>query len=189
MADIRILVEGADKLSQALKQFPRETKRYIQAAGKEAASEVLNTQGLQRYPPATEANQPGRISIATQEPMGYYQRGKGWWYPVMRKSEGYTGIARNTTRTIRRATGVAGYRLQPTSERYGTQFYTKADGYATEIGNRASYARWLAGDDQAQLSAARGWRRLLDVVQKKLPRIMEIYDGWVAKLIKDLKLD
>jgi hypothetical protein len=37
------------------------------------------------YDPESEANRPGRYSVATKEPMGYYERGQGWWYPVMQK--------------------------------------------------------------------------------------------------------
>lgn len=35
------------------------------------------------YPPASEANQPGRVN-AEGEPLGYYERNRGWWYPVKR---------------------------------------------------------------------------------------------------------
>lgn len=35
------------------------------------------------YAPASEANQPGRVN-AEGEPLGYYERNRGWWYPVKR---------------------------------------------------------------------------------------------------------
>jgi len=74
MADefITVDVQGVDKLVKAIEQFPKHTARYLDAAGKEASERViLPTQGLKRYPPATEANLP---------PTPYYIRGKGTQY-------------------------------------------------------------------------------------------------------------
>lgn len=75
------------------------------------------------------------------------------------------------------------------SERYGTQFTTEPDAYGVTIGNRASYAKYLASDDyQAAAMAAIGWAKLSDVAQSKLDKIAEIYQGWVDKLIQDIGL-
>jgi hypothetical protein len=153
MADIRVDVQGADKLADALRQVPRRAQRYLQAAGKEAAAEILDTEGLRRYPPADAANQP---------PPPYYIRGRGMQYK-----------ARNDGR----------------SERYGTRYYVKSEGYSTIIGNSASYAMYLTDAKlQARHMAARGWRKLAEVAQSKIGRIRTIYQGWVEKLLRDVGL-
>jgi hypothetical protein len=74
MADefIRIEVQNLDKLQRAIEKFPRAAGKYMQGAGKEAASRViLPTEGLKKYPPATAANAP---------PVPYYIRGRGMQY-------------------------------------------------------------------------------------------------------------
>ncbi len=74
MADdfIKITVDGDKKIVAALTKFPKEIAKYLQAAGAEAAKkEILPTQGLQKYPPATAANAP---------PEPYYIRGRGTMY-------------------------------------------------------------------------------------------------------------
>lgn len=76
------------------------------------------------------------------------------------------------------------------SERYGTQFYTISSGYSTTIGNRASYAPYLAGETtQARKMADKGWRKLIDVAKEKMPKIQAIYQGWVNRALKMLGLE
>lgn len=74
------------------------------------------------------------------------------------------------------------------SERLGTQWYVKKVGMGTEIGNRASYAKWVNGEEQASFMKPKGWRILLEVVKEKLPEITNIYQRWVNKLLRDLGL-
>ena len=75
------------------------------------------------------------------------------------------------------------------SERLGTQFYVNADdSYKTTIGNRASYAPYVVGDEQARAMDAIGWRRLIDVAADKIETIRGIFQGWIDKMIKDLGL-
>ncbi len=68
MPELHVKVTGLDKVQAALAQFPRDLERYTQAAGQEIGSEILNTEGLRRYPPAGSANAP---------PYPYYIRGRG----------------------------------------------------------------------------------------------------------------
>lgn len=100
-------------------------------------------------------------TAANQPPTPYYIRGRGTQYK-----------ARNDMR----------------SERYGTQFFVKAERYTTTIGNRASYARWLAGQEQARAMADIGWRKLFDVATEKVSKITGIYNAWVDKLLRDVGL-
>ncbi len=156
MADdfIKITVEGDKKIIAALTKFPREIAKYLQSAGAEAAKkEILPTQGLQKYPPATAANAP---------PEPYYIRGRGTMY----KSG-----------------------LRATSERLGTQWYTKkVQSFSTEIGNRTSYAKWAHGEEQARAMARIGWRKLGEVVTERMQQVVAAYQRWVDKLLRDLNL-
>jgi len=72
VTELKIELEGLDKLVAKLNKFPREIARNFGAAGEEAAKDVvLPTEGLQNYPPLTAANQP---------PVPYYIRGRGTQY-------------------------------------------------------------------------------------------------------------
>ena len=74
------------------------------------------------------------------------------------------------------------------SERYGSQFFTKSEGYTTEIGNRSSYAVYVGGEKQPEHMAGKGWRKLLEVAQEKMSQITKVYQAWIDKLIHDLRL-
>ena len=75
------------------------------------------------------------------------------------------------------------------SERYGTQFYTKSDGYGTIIGNRSSYAKYLAGEnEQAKHMAVIGWKKLIDVAKDKIGIVTNIFNKWADYTIKKLGL-
>lgn len=165
---IKITIENEEKLISALKMFPRQVAKYMAAAGKEASKTViLPTQGLKAYPPATDANRPGRMKGGSR--MAYYIRGRGTMSP----------------------TRGGGYKLNATSERYGTHWYTRSDqgGFSTRIGNPVSYAEYLGGDKQARVMGGYGWRKLREVARERIGGINHIYYTWVNKLLKDLKLD
>lgn len=74
------------------------------------------------------------------------------------------------------------------SERYGTQFYTKKENYGTIIGNRASYAKYLAGEEQARHMAKIGWKKMIDVAKEKIGLITTIFNKWADYTIKKLGL-
>lgn len=76
------------------------------------------------------------------------------------------------------------------SERLGTQFTVvpSSDGFKVTIGNRASYAPYVVGDNQASAMAAIGWVKLEAAALSKLDKIRSIYQAWINKLIADLKL-
>lgn len=83
MADrMRIEIEGADRIAEALRKFRGETRKAFVDAGKEAGEEIIGTRGLKSYPPASEANAP---------PTPYYIRGRGMQYAKSNsgKSERY----------------------------------------------------------------------------------------------------
>ena len=79
------------------------------------------------------------------------------------------------------------------SERYGTQFTVRQRGRTqTIIGNRASYAEHLAGENQSRKVnkniPGRGWRILGDVVDEKIKVINRIYTAWMRKALRKIGL-
>ncbi len=79
--------------------------------------------------------------------------------------------------------------LRATSENLSKQWYVKASkSFSTEIGNRASYARYVHGEEQARAMARIGWRKLGDVISEKMGDIVKVYQAWVDKLLRDLNL-
>jgi hypothetical protein len=78
--------------------------------------------------------------------------------------------------------------MDDSSEKFKEQFTVKREGFGARIGNDASYAKYLAGDKQTKKMAAIGWRKLIDVANEKIVKIKKIFDGWVAKTIRDLNL-
>lgn len=80
MSDV-LEIKGFDELLKALKESPKKVMPYLKKAM--TLSVRLVQERVAEYPPATEANQPRRISMQTHKPMGYYERGRGWWYPLV----------------------------------------------------------------------------------------------------------
>ena len=103
---------------------------------------------------------------ANQPPPPYYVRGQGMQYASGNKGN---------------------------SERYGTRYTVKSEGYTTVIENGASYAGYLAGlslsEPPARHMQAIGWRSLFEVAKEKTENIRKIYQGWVNKLIRDKHLE
>jgi hypothetical protein len=58
-------------LLKTIRKAPREFAIALRGAGREAGTEIIETQGLKSYPPATSANMP---------PTPYYIRGRGMQY-------------------------------------------------------------------------------------------------------------
>lgn len=71
MSAINIRVDGLDKVMSNLAIVGRDLPKTLQGARYEISDAVLNTRGLRRYPPATDANRP---------PIPYYIRGRGMQY-------------------------------------------------------------------------------------------------------------
>jgi len=164
MSSIKLEIKGIEILQKLLKQFPKEIRDTLSAAGREAAEKViLPEEGLKKYPPATGANAPGRIKPPNTR-IGYYVRGRGFQSPIRG----------------------GGYKSLGNSERYGSQWYVKRVGYGTEIGNRASYAKWLGSESQAKHMGALGWRKIKEVAEEKISEITNVYQLWVDRLIAKL---
>lgn len=159
---IEIETKDLNLLMSRMNKFKGAIARYMSAMAHEAGQHVIKQKGLMRYPPSTEANKPGRYSLKTHRAMPYYIRGRGMQY---KSGNNYK------------------------SERYGTQFYVKREGDHAIIGNRASYAKYLASEDeQSEVMAKYGWRKLIDVAKEQMPAIKKIFDKWVQKALKEVGL-
>lgn len=148
--------------------FPhlRDAMQRIVTAFSERASE---------YAPESEANQPGRTDKEGR-PMGYYERGRGWWYPVMTHNAlglgselPIVGPHPKGPKTMgalallaRGFSGVAGYKLRPTSEqmhdRWTAEVQQSENEVAGRVANTASYSSYVQGPDQTALHASRDWQ-------------------------------
>ena len=78
--------------------------------------------------------------------------------------------------------------LKMTSENLGKKWYVKPAGLGVKIGNPASYAKWVHGDEQANAMAKIGWKKLDEVAKGKTPRIKKIYQDAINYLIRKLGL-
>src|ERR1035437_826053 len=159
-------VDGFDDLRKAFDQAPHlAIPIVLQAMDKAALAIIGNTAP---YPAATAANHPGRIG-KDGRPMGYYVRGEGWYYPIMRnatikglKSGRATGVNRGNKFT--RAVGIIGYkRSKKTSEELGRSWAHKTEmegnEIVTSVGNNASYVLPVQGpvNMQSKVMDAIGW--------------------------------
>jgi hypothetical protein len=172
-------IRGFDELLQALRDAPEQARPLVEAALQDSLA--LLHERLASYPPASAANRPGRTRIVKRSgqvrevPQGYYERGRGWWYPVMRARTlgerlGVRHGALSANQARRRYQGgkplgeVAGYKLRPGSERLGTKWTTRVSvtefGAVGEIGTNVSYADYVQGRKQPTLFGMRGWQTL-----------------------------
>lgn len=175
---IKINVEGLEQTINRIRLlYSREANskltKYLAAAGRECATRVLwPVVGLRKYPPATAANQPGRTKTVQFRNdrtvtfrMPWYERTKGSHIP----------------------TRGGGWKFVKTSENLGKQWYVKTvQGTGTEIGNRASYAQYVVGEEQARAMGRIGWKQLAEVAADKVADFVTVYTQWLKKVINDI---
>jgi hypothetical protein len=189
-ADKTVEVKGFDELLEWLKKAPKAVMPFISKAMRLSVRAV--EENISEYPPSTAANQPGRVD-KNGKAMGYYERGRGYWYPVMKASTlgDKLGVAFGSETAKRAATRnkvksiptVAGYKLSKggTSEMLGRSWTThviEADGAVLgEIGNRVSYAGYVQGpaSQQASLMAGIGWTNADEALAKSEDTIDEAF--------------
>ncbi len=123
-----------------------------------------------RYAPENEGNQPGRWSLRTKRPMGYWERGVGWWEPKGKAKEGVPTISLGkpkrtpegvTSLSAMGIEGVGGYKLKNRSEQLGSRWTTEVEQGDEVVGtvrNTASYSSYVQGLYQARLHEARDWQ-------------------------------
>lgn len=181
MVDV-IELKGFDETIAWLERAPEKAIPLFEAALDRGLQAIAGR--MKAYPPATDANRPGRVT-RDGRPMGYYERGQGWWYPVRQektlrglrlKSE---GVKRLGPRMASRV-GVVGYKLIRSSERlrehWTTRIETLPDGLEGVVGTGVSYAGAVEGfisrdPRQARLAASRGWPSLETALSEGLSDI------------------
>lgn len=150
---IDIDITGIEGVQEMLQRMPEELAEAFRRGASESAQEILQTTGLQQYPAETAANSP---------PTPYWVRTRG--------------MQRGGTR-------IPEYN-DAKSEKLGEQFYTEERGdWEVAIGNRASYAPFVVGLQQAGALAAIGWRRLQDVAEDKRSTIERIVTQWIERAV------
>lgn len=165
--NVNIEIKGLEELRAKFAKMKRNLSSTLSAAAQDAAyAVILKPRGSgdnnPLYPPETAANKAGRV-YPDGRPMGYYVRGRGWYAP-----------------------GRAGsYKLIGGSEKMGSAFTVKRIGYGAVIGNTASYAPHVIGENQASRMKQIGWKSLLAVAQESVEKIKKVFDVWVNKALKD----
>lgn len=117
------------------------------------------------YAPESEANAPGRVN-ADGWPMGWYERGVGWWEPdnrsIKRKGIAVKDIAFQNIR----------YRLTEPSQQMGDRWVTEVQQTANEVigflSNTATYSGYVQGMEQIALHRSRGWQTVMDIWESGL---------------------
>lgn len=125
---------------------------------------------MKPYPPATEANRPGRVN-SKGKPLGYYERGRGWWYPVMaaRQLGAELGKRQGQVRGYKLAGGGLSQRLQA---KWTSTAYKEGRDYVAEVGTNVTYAPFVQGSKQPALFKRRGWKTADEVLTKLEPDIV-----------------
>jgi len=74
------------------------------------------------------------------------------------------------------------------SENLGKKWYVKREGYKTRIGNTASYAKYVHGEEQAGVMGRLGWLKLYETFESKKAKITKVYQQMVDRTIRKLGL-
>jgi hypothetical protein len=187
-------IKGFDELLKALKESPQKVMPYLKKAM--TFSVRLVQERVAEYPPSTEANQPGRISVATRKPMGYYERGRGWWYPLVtnRTLGGKMGKSFGqikAPKAIKSITTVKGYRLAGGGESemlgrsWDTQVVERDNTAIGLVGTNTSYADYVQGDKQAQFHGARGWPVVDESLSASQDEINKFFEQAADEFVKN----
>jgi hypothetical protein len=197
MTYLKVKVTGLDQLRDKFGRLNQVAVKRLQQAGEVAMKGiVLNAPGTPgNYPPATGANFP-RSNLKSHSPMSYYERGKGVWQPVSTAAKlrnlGAGGFGPKTKR-VAKSWGFGGYKLIPTSERLGTKYSMTTSHVYHEPGTvwfeaRATYAEYVIGDRQSAAMKRIGWRRLWEVANENIKKIVAVYQKYVDLALKDADL-
>ena len=158
--------------------------------------------GVAEYPPATEANQPGRFSLKTHKPMGYYERGRGSWRPILMKetleaaAKGKYGKSRgviNASAFQLSLSRVQGYKLRASSEQLGKSWTTRVTQGETSVegvvGNDTSYGIYAQDkENQSGVLAKYGWdeHTIQAVFEQLQPEIDQIWKDAVVDFVDQI---
>jgi len=194
--EVIVELKGFDEAIAWLERAPETAIPLFEQAMTRGLDAVAGR--VKAYPPATEANRPGRV-MADGRPMGYYERGQGWWYPVKR-TKTFGGLRLKTQgvkilgKRIAAKAGIAGYKLIRSSEKLREHWTTRvtrlANGVEGIVGNLVSYAGTVQGfvsrdPRQAQLPASRDWPSIETAITDSLPDFEAAFAEAVDELVAD----
>ena len=129
----------------------------LQAAKRGIKSGALHIKGkIAKYPSASEANMPNSRR--------WYQRGYG---PKWKLKDG-TVHGRKTSETL--------------SKRWTTE--ERNGGLTQVVGNNASYAIYVQGEEQAAFHEKRGWNTAEDIVDREGSRVLTFVKNEVDKALE-----
>lgn len=150
------------------------------------------------YAPESEANRPGRVD-AQGKPMGYYERGRGSWYPLVTKltlNEDLPKVrphlkAPSTLKTpallAEGFSNVVGYRLRPTSQQMHDRWLWEVIQDPTEVignlSNTATYSSYVQGLRRTKLHESRGWIEVLESWDDS--RVQSVVDEATLKALNE----
>lgn len=125
---------------------------------------------IDEYPPSK--SRPGRISLRTRRPMGWYKRGTGWMSPIVRN-----GVA------------VRYVNYRATSETLGRKWTIASQGPLTVVvGNNVSYGPYVqsavkvgGAGPQSRLMRAYGWKTVEDVVKQEESAVVKQIEARLTK--------
>ena len=160
-------------------QHPEKFPQFVEPAMGNIMDEFKTE--MEIYAPEDEANAPGRTD-QNGEPMGYYERGRGWWYPVkgrltILEAGRLVGAGKGLPRASfgkrvgvikgGRKFGVAGYKLIPNSQQMGSRWVitviTNENDVTGNLFNGATYSDIVQGFGQSLLMAERQWNNVDEV--------------------------
>lgn len=150
---IRVEQQG---LERAIKRLAAaKPERYVRGV-MQAAVEILKDD-IAEYPPATEANSPGRNR--------WYERGYG---PRWRRKDGSVG-GRRTSQTL------------------GRKWTTRVEdrGMTGKVGNNVTYGPYVQHfKAQARFHKVRGWKTDKEVAERQGRKILQLFKDALAKAVR-----
>jgi hypothetical protein len=197
--DEDIVVIDNPQLLELFAKAPEAVMPYLVDAM--TKSVLLIQDDMAQYPPETAANAPGRFD-RNGKPMGYYERGRGSWYPIVRhETLGKTGVARGSIteamaykRLKMKAPGtVVGYKLAGggKSEQLGKHWTHDVSSDPTNVygvvGNNVSYAIYVQGPKQSEVMAGIGWLKDIVEVQNRQGTLHAFLNEAVQQAIDSLR--
>lgn len=185
-------IKGFDELQAALQALPEIAKPILKEAMTKSVS-VLHD-GLAEPAPSSEANRPGRTD-RYGKPVGYYERGRGWWYPVKKISGPFgvrkgrlTGDSAFKRYKMKNVNKVVGYKLSQTSKNleqsWKTQVTVFDNAVVGEVGTIVPYADYVQGTQQAQIHKQRGWQTVSDVLDAKESEIIAFFEDAADQVVE-----
>jgi len=200
-------VSQFEKVIAAMKKAPEKAIPIFKLAMTDALR-ILQGE-LKEYPPSSDANRPGRVHMITlhrkagdvqaERPQGYYEQGRGWWYPLTKQAlKGPTGVnvGQQTEKQAFRRFKVkepgmlSGYRLIASSEQLGRSWAVDVQQTETaitgEIGTNTSYADYVQGNKMPALFKKRGWRSVDTILKEQTPKIVGVFDNAADEIIKQI---